>query len=69
MALRRSPPALLLGMFSGCSPSFAERLALARKREFLDTHSTFRGSQRKTDTLKVARVFVERLTDALCYAA
>jgi hypothetical protein len=27
------------------------------------------GSSREADTLKVSRAFVERLTDAVCYAA
>jgi hypothetical protein len=30
---------------------------------------TFRGSVVDTDTVKVPRGFMERLTDALCYAA
>jgi hypothetical protein len=31
--------------------------------------ATFCGSYRQTDMQKVPREFVERLTDALCYAA
>jgi hypothetical protein len=30
---------------------------------------TFWGSPREADMLKVSREFVERLTDAVCYAA
>jgi hypothetical protein len=30
---------------------------------------TFRGSFADIDTVKVPRAFVERLTDAVCYAA
>jgi hypothetical protein len=30
---------------------------------------TFHGSRAETDTVKVPRALVERLTDAVCYAA
>ena len=48
-------------------PTFADALALARKE--LWASATFRGSSRDTETVKVPRVFMERLTDALCYTA
>jgi hypothetical protein len=32
-------------------------------------HETFCGSLSATDTVKVPRAFVERLTEAVCYAA
>jgi hypothetical protein len=48
-------------------PTFADALALVRKE--LWTQETFRGSPADTDTVKVPRAFMERLTDALCYAA
>jgi hypothetical protein len=48
-------------------PTFADALALVRKE--LWAHATFCGSPSATDTVKVPRVFVERLTDAVCYAA
>jgi hypothetical protein len=48
-------------------PTFADALALVRKE--LWTQETFRESSRETDTVKVPRAFIERLTDALCYAA
>ena len=48
-------------------PTFADALALVRKA--LWAQDTFRGSVADTDTVKVPRVFMERLTDALCYAA
>jgi hypothetical protein len=48
-------------------PTFADALALVRKD--LWAHATFRGSPSATDTVKVPRVFVERLTEAVCYAA
>lgn len=48
-------------------PTFADALALVRKK--LWAQETFYGSSRETDTIKVPRAFVERLTDAVCYAA
>ncbi|MDP8973473.1 MAG: transposase [Actinomycetota bacterium] len=48
-------------------PTFADALALVRKE--LWAYATFRGSPADTETVKVPRAFMERLTDALCYAA
>jgi hypothetical protein len=48
-------------------PTFSDALALVRKE--LWAHETFCRSPSATDTVKVPRVFVERLTDAVCYAA
>lgn len=48
-------------------PTFSDALALVRKD--LWAQETFRGSLSDTDTVKVPRVFVERLTEAVCYAA
>jgi hypothetical protein len=48
-------------------PTFSDALALVRKD--LWAHATFCGSPSATDTVKVPRSFVERLTDAVCYAA
>ena len=48
-------------------PTFADALALVRKE--LWEWTTFCGSPREGDTVKVPRAFVERLTDADCYAA
>src|SRR5829696_4517558 len=48
-------------------PTFSDALALVRKE--LWAHATFCGSRAQTDTVKVPRTFVERLTEALCYAA
>jgi hypothetical protein len=48
-------------------PTFADALALVRKE--LWAQETFYGSPSETDTVKVPRAFVERLTDAVCYAA
>ncbi len=49
-------------------PTFADALALTRK-ELWDREETFYGSPADTETVKVPRAFVERLTDAVCYAA
>jgi DDE superfamily endonuclease len=49
-------------------PTFADALALVRK-ELWAQERTFCGSPARTDTVKVPRAFVERLTDAVCYAA
>lgn len=48
-------------------PTFADALAMVRKE--LWASATFCGSPAETDTVKVPRAFVERLTDAVCYAA
>jgi SRSO17 transposase len=49
-------------------PTFSDALALVRK-ELWAQEQTLCGSLREADTHKVPRQFVERLTDALCYAA
>jgi hypothetical protein len=48
-------------------PTFSDALALVRKE--LWTHSTFHGSPQEDEMVKVPREFMERLTDAVCYAA
>ncbi len=48
-------------------PTFCDALALARKE--LWTQVTFRESHSEADIVKIPRVFMERLTDALCYTA
>jgi hypothetical protein len=48
-------------------PTFADALALTRKEVW--ACAIFRGSHSEADIVKVPRVFMERLTDALCYAA
>jgi hypothetical protein len=50
-------------------PTFSEALALVRKELWAQEEQTLCGSSREADTLKVSRAFVERLTDAVCYAA
>jgi hypothetical protein len=48
-------------------PTFADALALVRKD--LWASATFYGLPADTETVKVPRAYMERLTDALCYAA
>jgi hypothetical protein len=50
-------------------PTFSDALALVRRELWAQEEATFRGSARETDMVKVPRGFVERLTDAVCYAA
>jgi hypothetical protein len=48
-------------------PTFADALALVRKELWVS--ATFYGSPERSEMVKVPRAFVERLTDAVCYAA
>ncbi len=50
-------------------PTFSDALALVRKELWTQEQVAFCGSPQQTDTVKVPREFVERLTDAVCYAA
>ena len=50
-------------------PTFSDALALIRRELWAQEEATFCGSARETDLVKVPRGFVERLTDAVCYAA
>jgi hypothetical protein len=47
----------------------SDALALVRKELWAQEEQTFYGSPAQTDLVKVPRVFMERLTDAVCYAA
>ena len=49
-------------------PTFSDALALVR-RQLWAQEETFCGSAQENDMVKVPREFVERLTDAVCYAA
>ena len=55
------------GWYRKTHPTFADALALVRKE--LWAGATFYGSPAQTDTIKVPRAYVERLTEAVCYAA
>jgi hypothetical protein len=50
-------------------PTFADALAVVRKELWAQEEQTFCGSPAETDTVKVPRLFMERLTEAVCYAA
>ena len=49
-------------------PTFSDTLALVRK-ELWSQEATFCGSSAETETVKVPREFIERLTEAVCYVA
>src|SRR5215216_6041540 len=49
-------------------PTFSDALALVR-RQLWAREETFYRSSRESDTVKVPREFMERLTEAICYAA
>jgi hypothetical protein len=49
-------------------PTFADALAMVRKELWAQVQ-TFLRSPAHTDTIKVTRAFMGRLTDAVCYAA
>jgi hypothetical protein len=51
-------------------PTFSDALALVRKELWAQQEEvTFCRSAQEIDTVKVSREFIERLTDAVCYAA
>ena len=50
-------------------PTFADALASVRKELWAQEEQTFYGSPVEADTVNVPRVFMERLTEAVCYAA
>jgi hypothetical protein len=49
-------------------PTFSDALALVRKELLSQQEATFCGSAQQTETVKVPRKYLERLTDAVCYA-
>jgi hypothetical protein len=51
------------------NPTFSDALAVVRKELWAHQEEGFRGSISEDDTVKVPREFVERLTEAVCYAA
>jgi hypothetical protein len=85
LAIRRTTPALLGlfsvvtlfadrqmreaagALYHKRHPTFADALAVVRKE--LWAGATFYGSSAETDTIKVPKALVERLTEAVCYAA
>lgn len=67
MAQEGPPTIRRAAWYDKSRPTFTDALALVRKD--LWTCTTFGGSLSETDTVKVPRAFMERLTDAVCYAA
>jgi hypothetical protein len=63
-ALRRQA-----GWYHKRHPTFADALALVRKELWAQEEQTFCGLPVQTDTIKVPRAYLERLTEAICYAA
>ena len=55
--------------YSKPHPTFSDALAQVRRQLWAQEQATFRGSPPEVDAVKVPRKFVERLTDAVCYAA
>ena len=56
------------GWYHKRDPTFADALAMVRK-ELWHQEQNRHGLPALTDTVNVPRAFVERLTDAVCYAA
>jgi hypothetical protein len=57
------------GWYQKRHPTFADALALVRKELWAQEEQTFYGSPAHSDTIKVPWALVERLTEAVCYAA
>ena len=57
------------GWYHKAHPTFADALAVVRKELWAQEEQTFCGLPAHSDTIKVPRAFVERLTDAVCCAA
>ena len=57
------------GWYRKTHPTFADALASVRKELWAQEERTFFGLPAQGDTIKVPRAFVERLTEAVCYAA
>jgi len=55
--------------YSKLHPTFSDALAQVRRQLWAQERATFRGSPSEVDAVKVPRQFIERLTDAVCYAA
>ncbi len=68
MAQEGSPTIRRAAWYEKSRPTFSDALALVRK-ELWAQEESFCASAREDETVKVPRAFVERLTDAVCYAA
>jgi hypothetical protein len=69
MALKGAEAVRRTACYDKTHPTFSDALALVRRELWARQEATFRGSAQKDDMVKVSREFVERLTDAVCYAA
>jgi len=66
--MRRSTEAVRrVAWYRNPHPTFADALALVRRELWVS--ATFWGSPAHSDTVKVPRAYVERLTEAVCYVA
>jgi hypothetical protein len=50
-------------------PTFSDALALVRRELWVAEQRSFCGLAAQTETVEIPREFIERLTDAVCYAA
>jgi hypothetical protein len=68
MAQEGPPTVRRAAWYDKSRPTFTDALALVRK-ELWAQEQTFRGSLSDSETVKVPRAFIERLTEVVCYAA
>jgi len=64
---RHTRPVRLAAWYTKEHPTFADAMALTRRWLWSSCH--FSTSRQRRDVVKVPRSFLERLTDAVCYAA
>lgn len=64
---RQTMPVRLAAWYTKERPTFAEAIALTRRGLWSNCH--FSTSSQSRDVLKVPRSLLERITDAVCYAA
>lgn len=66
--LKQQPlPARRAAWYNKQSATFSDTIALVRR--WLWSHEHFRISEKESEMIKVPRLFLERITDTLCYAA
>jgi hypothetical protein len=68
MAQEGPPTVRRAAWYDKTRPTFTDALALVRK-ELWAQEQTFRGSLSDSETVRVPRAFIERLTEVVCYAA
>jgi DDE superfamily endonuclease len=67
LSIRQTMPARLAAWYTKELPTFADAIALVRRCLWSSCH--FSTSSQSNDVLKIPRSLLERLTDAVCYAA